>query len=239
VSLAENIPVDIRDEGRTIEIQFWRDFCKSERFIDNFCKATPNPEMDVDVELFIKGIVATLNSSGATPRILDIGSGPVSMLSRSFVGQSVALLAADPLADDYRKMWVNSFGNELTLPVACDGEKLSSAFGGSQFDIVHIRNALDHVIHPISVLEEMIKVAKRGGFIIVHGFENEADAEGWDGFHQWNLSTEMNDLIVRGKNNARYSVANHFKKELRVLRSYRRDIHGFGKGWCGFVAQVI
>jgi SAM-dependent methyltransferase len=239
--LAEQVSVDLRDTGKENELHFWREFCQSERFINNFCLATPNPEIDVEVEIFLKGLACEMSKTGRTLSILDVGSGPVSMLSRSFVGQQVDLKAADPLANEYDAFWDAPYKNELARPVACDGEKLSEKFGSYVFDVVHIRNALDHVIHPITVIEQMIKVAKIRGYLIIHGFENEADAESWMGFHQWNLSYAKDDLIIRGKNDVRYSLAEHFEDRLRVLRSWAciRRILVTDRVWCGVIAQII
>jgi ubiquinone/menaquinone biosynthesis C-methylase UbiE len=64
------------------------------------------------------------------------------------------------------------------------------------FDIVHIRNALDHTIDPVKSMFEMNKVLKKNGFLIIHGFENEAIFENWQGMHQWNLSLEKNLLLI-------------------------------------------
>ena len=40
--------------------------------------------------------------------ILDIGSGPVSMLTNAFHGLRASLKAADPLADEYDPLWTDS-----------------------------------------------------------------------------------------------------------------------------------
>lgn len=231
------IPQSLRDAGRQDEIEFWRSFCQSERFIDNFCTREPNPEIDQDVELFIKGYAVSQNAYGKVPKVLDIGSGPVSMLSRSFSGENVELHAADPLADDYLKLWNPAEYVGLVLPLACPVEQLSKKFGVEQFDVTHIRNALDHVANPLVGLDEMLKVTKPGGFLIVHGFANEAIAEKWQGFHQWNLCwAEGNDFTISGKSGEIHSLANFFGHRARIMRPWMRFPKDT-KPWCGFIAQ--
>ncbi len=93
---------ELEHVGRTEEIAFWRDFVTSERFRANWLLATPNPELDLEVDLLVRGMIAT---SAETIRILDIGSGPVSHFSNGFPRDAVELHAADPLADDYDALW--------------------------------------------------------------------------------------------------------------------------------------
>jgi len=232
-----NVPDHLRDKGRVDEISHWREFCQSRRFIENFCLRQPNPEIDPDVELFIKGYAVAENARGATPKVLDIGSGPVSMLSRSFDGEAVELHAADPLADDYLTLWDPSQYEGLVLPVACAIEELSRKFDLGQFDITHIRNALDHVANPMTGLDEMLKVTKPGGFLIIHGFADEAIAENWQGFHQWNLCwAEGNDFTISGKGGYSQSLKEFFGSRARIMRPWMRYPSG-GKTWCGFIAQ--
>jgi len=227
----------LRDIGREDEISHWREFCQSERFIENFCRRVPNPEIDPDVELFIKGYAVAQNAYGKVPKVLDIGSGPVSMLSNSFSGETVELHAADPLAEDYLQLWDPNSFEGLVLPVACPIEELSLTFGRDEFDVTHIRNALDHVAHPLVGLDEMLKITKPCGFLIVHGFANEALAEKWEGFHQWNLCwAEGNDFTISGRNGATHSLAEFFGERARIMRPWMRYPTG-QKTWCGFIAQ--
>jgi len=232
-----SVPQTLRDVGWDDEMSFWREFCQSERFIENFCVRVPNPEMDQEIELFIKGYAVAQNAHGQVPRVLDIGSGPVSMLSHSFDGEKVELHAADPLADDYRKLWDPSKYKNLVLPVACPVEELSQRFEHNSFDVTHIRNALDHVTNPLDGLEQMLTVTKPGGFLIVHGFANEAVSENWQGFHQWNLCwAEDNDFTVSGKDGSVRSLKKFFGKRARIMRPWMRYPQD-SKAWCGFIAQ--
>jgi ubiquinone/menaquinone biosynthesis C-methylase UbiE len=129
---------------------------------------------------------------------LDVGSGPVSILSRlNTIYTNLVISAADPLATEYytlSKSFTDFF--DITIPQQVEAEELSNFYGNEMFDIVHIRNALDHTIDPVKSLFEMNKVLKKNGFLIIHGFENEAICENWQGMHQWNLSLEKNMLLI-------------------------------------------
>jgi hypothetical protein len=63
------------------------------------------------------------------------------------------------------------------------------------FDIVAIRNALDHSINPILGLYNMLSVCKIGGLILLEHAENEAQHENYIGLHQWNITKKDEDLI--------------------------------------------
>lgn len=232
-----SVSQNLREEGSDVEIAFWREFCQSKRFIDNFCVLEPNPEIDPDIELFIKGYAVAENRHGNIPKMLDIGSGPVSMFSRSFAEERVDLKAADPLANEYSKLWDASPFTGLVMPVACSVEDLSREFDADEFDVTHIRNALDHAANPLVGLDEMLKITKPGGFLIVHGFANEAEAEQWQGFHQWNLCwAPGNDFTVTGKGGVKYSLKKFFGQRARIMRPWIRYPSN-EKAWCGFIAQ--
>ncbi|MEJ0018278.1 MAG: hypothetical protein WDN25_17295 [Acetobacteraceae bacterium] len=83
-------------------------------------------------------------------------------------------------------------------PVAVAGEDLAGHFGTQVFDVAHIRNAIDHAVHPMAVVEQMLAITRPGGFLIIHGFENEAIAEHWHGFHQWNMRVGPRRPGIRG-----------------------------------------
>ena len=174
-----------REEGIKDEESFWASFVKTERFYANWCKLSPNPECNIEIDLLI-----SLFQKFAQRKldILDIGSGPVSILSRCSSADSVNILAVDPLAEFYKSILPSNIAEfDVVIPEQVAAEELSQEFEECFFDVVHIRNALDHAVDPIKCLNEMFKITKKNGFLIIHGFENEAVWENWVGMHQWNL----------------------------------------------------
>ena len=92
------------------------------------------------------------------------------------------------MADFYKSILpsdINEF--DVNIPESVAAEDLSEKFDDDFFDIVHIRNALDHTVDPLRCLNEMYKITKESGYMVIHGFENEAVWENWIGMHQWNL----------------------------------------------------
>lgn len=166
-------------EGFEHEKEFWAEFVQTERFQNNWVKAETNPELDATTRRVI------LAEANGTPLVLDIGSGPVSILR----GLIPDLVAVDPLGDYYREIYpqcavITAYAEDLP-------------FTGN-FDVVHIRNAFDHTQNPRKALESMAGACKPGGLIFIQGFVNEADFEQFAGLHQWNVSVNGNTLIVKG-----------------------------------------
>ncbi len=93
-------------------------------------------------------------------RILDVACG-VGTNSDSFTlrGQ---YFGTDVSANFLRR------GIEQNLRLACaDGEALP--FAGESFDVVITTYALEHCVEPVGLLREMVRVARRGGRIILLG----------------------------------------------------------------------
>lgn len=74
------------------------------------------------------------------------------------------------------------------LPQQCDVEELWRCFPRGVFDIVHVRNGLDHTVRPLQAIQELVRVAKPGGRILLWHWWNE-HPEAWKGLasgpHQW------------------------------------------------------
>jgi SAM-dependent methyltransferase len=235
---------DEREAGRQDELAFWKSWMSDDGGktlsprAASWCDNSPNHELEGWVNVLIRSWIFQVNFREARPAsILDVGSGPISMLSRSFFGGlRVDLKAADPLADDYAKIWPNDPKRmeAVCRPEAVAGEHLTGHFGDGVFDVVHVRNAIDHADHPAAVFGQLVDVVRPGGLIIVHGFENEAAWEKWQGFHQWNLIIRDGDLEVSGKGRAKHRLGATFSDKVMTL-SARTDKLENGKNWCSFV----
>jgi hypothetical protein len=234
----DSVTDEFREIGKIDELNFWQSFVQSERFEQGWLLAKPNPELQLEILLFLRGLAANYQYQHQTLSLLDIGSGPVSILSNAFEAfTNVELQAADPLADHYNQLWQHERKTTVCTPIACEAENLVTRFGSQCFDVTHIRNAIDHCIHPLEAADQMRLVTKSGGFIIIHGAENEADRENWTGFHQWNLTVRRDDLIISGKKGIRYSFRKEFANSLLPTCCY---VYPLGSvNWCGIIAQVL
>lgn len=161
-------------EGAKHELDFWARFIHSEQFA-TWLAPVVTPELDSSVVEFMRPII----KEGGT--VLDVASGVVSVLN-GFVPQE-QLICADVLGDEYRKIFDYKAHNILA-PLPTPAEELPFT---DVFNIAHIRNGLDHCQDVRVAFAQMCAAVKPGGYVIVQGFENEATAENWHGFHQTNL----------------------------------------------------
>ena len=169
--------------GVAEEFKFWQGFVQTERFQTQWAGDFPNPELNPVVRSFIE--------SKLPARVLDVGSGVVSILRGTV--PSVDLVAVDPLGSLYQCLFDYS-ARGITPPVTCPGEELSSWF--PSFDVVHMSNALDHTQDPLRVFDELLEVTRPGGYLIIQGFVDEAKHTGKLGFHQWDIGLHQLELRI-------------------------------------------
>ena len=169
------------------ELNFWKGFVKTERFLKGWVGKGKTPELNQEVADFILSV--------PHETVLDVGSGVVSILNGL-----VPVHAADPLGELYQLVFdYKKYGLNHPIPVTAEDVECYL-----QYDIVHISNALDHTQNPFKAYERLLAAVKPGGYLIIQGFENEATAENWQGFHQWNISVVANSLKITGKETEQY-----------------------------------
>ena len=179
---------NLDQKGVNHEINFWKTFVKSERFLQGWVSQEKTPELNQIVYMFIN----TLNPE----EVLDLGSGPVSILNGTFPKEKIT--TCDPLSQLYQEIFpFSTYG--ITPPEDYPCEELPEEWTG-RFPLVHMSNALDHTRSPQEALQSLTRVCRADGHIIIQGFTNEAVHENYQGFHQWNLRLEGNDLMIGSKN---------------------------------------
>ena len=172
-------------KGADHELSFWKQFVKSDRFVNGWLSNEKTPELNDLVYMFLLG--------QPEAKVLDCGSGVVSILHGTVPKEN--LTACDPLAREYAKFFMYEyFKDTMPLGIAC--EDLTDE---NKFDVVHISNALDHTQNPQAAYNAMYRAVKPGGFLIVQGFVNEGTHEDWTGFHNWNLDVTFGNLSIIGK----------------------------------------
>jgi SAM-dependent methyltransferase len=146
----------------------------------------------------ISGLVAP--SHDAT-RVLEVGSGPLTLLGKNCKGKRVDITATDPLANFYLDM-ATRHGIVPLIPVQqAFAEDLSQYFQPESFDVVYCANALDHSFDPVRGIEEMLIVLRPGGRIVLEHAANEAEHENYTGFHQWNFDERAGSFVMWNVNN--------------------------------------
>merc|ERR1739841_498279 len=88
--------------------------------------------------------LCSLVPADSAPKILNAGSGPIAPSSLQCGGRVVRVVSADGLALLYWRLYEHLSLHAPELPMQCMLEKLSHCFPSNYFDVVHVRNALDH-----------------------------------------------------------------------------------------------
>lgn len=149
--------------------------------------------------------------AGETLSILEVGSGPLTLLGKNWKGQKVNITATDPLASFYLDMAAR---HGISPPIRVQqafAEDLSHYFDSESFNVVYCANALDHSFDPIRGIEEMLIVLKPNGRIVLEHAVNEAEHEHYAGFHQWNFD-EIDGRFVVWNNHHRIDVSSRFNE---------------------------
>src|SRR5215204_6388762 len=128
----------------------------------------------------LRSCVSELRLAGVRlPRLLEVGSGPLSILASGVDENLFTIVAADPLACQYRDLLKLYDVTYPIQPVPAGGESLVKSFGPQSFDIVYSSNALDHTSSPQQCIQQMCRVVRPGGFILLEGFVREGSHGNW------------------------------------------------------------
>ena len=137
--------------------------------------------------------------------VLDVGSGPVSVLGRD---PRAELVQADPLAAEYAAMLEAVGIGPPGRLVAVEGERLVEEFGPESFDLVYSRNALDHTADPLEVLRQMCSVVRRGCWVVAETYINEGAGSGYAGLHRWNFDVKKDGRAILWNRDGSWDVQN-------------------------------
>lgn len=214
-------------KGAQHEIDFWKRFVQTEQF-NTWLADGVTPELDTTVAEFIGAALQT-----GKIQVLDVASGVVSILN-GLVPKN-QLIAADVLGDEYRKLFSYKV-HDILPPVAAPAERLPFA---DVFDIVHIRNGLDHCQDVMQAWRSIHGATKQGGAIIIQGFENEATAENWQGFHQHNLWVNKYDqILVDSKDGAKGVIGGAGDANTEIIFATRYALPN-GKTWFVWIGKKL
>lgn len=180
------------EDGKDFELDFWKKWVGNEggEWPDEF-----NERIDPRFKLQ-SYITKHLDADASQARILDVGAGPLTILGKVWPGHEIKLTAVDALGKQYASMLARK-GLEAPVPTeTCNTEELTDRFSLDEFDLVHVRNALDHGFDPMLGIAQMLSVVRKGGFVAMYHFANEAETARYGGFHQWNFKVQDRDLVI-------------------------------------------
>jgi SAM-dependent methyltransferase len=171
------------------EIGYWHRTIEKDpgQFARRFERVRPGNQM-------LPGFVSLVPSERV--ELLDVGCGPAPAVIGKYSKQ-VEITACDPLADHYQDLLDRHGIRSPVRLVKADGEELVAQFGSERFDIVHIRNALDHSYRPVDIVRNMVRCAKPGGLVMIRTVIEEGANEGYHGLHQWDIYPGAGDFYIR------------------------------------------
>jgi len=141
--------------------------------------------------------------------ILDVGAGPLTYLGKKAVGRSLTITAIDALAHEYDKILNKYSIQPLVRTQKLDAENLTARYGPNTFDLCFARNCLDHTYDPERAILQMIQVVKKGRYVLLEHYPNEAENQHYSGLHQWNFDVSPDgDFLIYSKS----TVTNFSKK---------------------------
>ncbi len=174
------------------------------------------------------------------PRVLDVGSGPLSLLVHGWQTGRLDLVACDPLADHYRPLLARN-GLSASYPqLACPGEALVTHFGRASFDVAWIHNALDHSADPQKVLREMADVLRPGGYLLFQGWSREGSAQRWQGLHRHDLFLDSErQLMTESHHEGRAIAARRIASDVPLEVVEMTDTPAHGRTWLSIIWRKL
>jgi SAM-dependent methyltransferase len=186
-------PVRGRRQALREEAGYWRDWIRDRggRWHADF-----DYRFDPEAEVEDGALRSVLNEAGADACILDVGAGPVTSVGSRYEGVPLKVVAVDPLADEYNRLLASAGLEPPIRTEQVEGERLLSRFGAEAFHIAYARNALDHAVDPVVIIEQMLAVLRPGGYVVLRHRTDEAIQQKYVQLHQWNFAAREGRLIV-------------------------------------------
>lgn len=185
------------------ELEFWdKELSGEGPFSKTTLRRNSKGEMSKEFPFFIIPFLEEMKTkTKKLPKVLDLGSGPLSQLAWGAEVKLFNLFPVDPLADEYIKLLKKHkqvINTKYTL-IQGEGETLSQKYGEDYFDMVWSHNAIDHSQDPVKVFEEIVKVTKPGGYIVFQGWANEGKNNEYFGLHRHDIYWKDGALYVTTK----------------------------------------
>jgi SAM-dependent methyltransferase len=193
MSVARKPPERLWREGFHEEVAFWERVLPGRvATLDDYrARADPNaPVSDPVIERLLTEIPEQIVS------IIDVGSGPLTAIGKTYPGKTLRISAADPLAPEYARIMREAGLEPPVPPIACRGEDLLEHFRPESFDIAFAQNALDHCVHPQRVITNMVRLVKSGRFVVLRHKRSEGRHQNYRGLHQWNFDVEDGEFVI-------------------------------------------
>ena len=137
--------------------------------------------------------------AGSKVRILDVGAGPLTMLGKTHPTKKLEIVPVDVLASEYDALLAKHGIAPPVRTVFAEAEKLTESFPENSFDLVSARNSIDHTHDPLEAIKQMLRCVKENHILAMDHVENEGTNQHYRGLHQWDLTVERAEFLIRGK----------------------------------------
>lgn len=179
--------------GIPYEVAFWRSYYrnrKSRKELFGWSQYRQECSLDnFDAATYISGLGV------ADPVIVDVGCALSYAFGSIFGGKEYPVVYLDPLAPFYNKI-LDDYSLDFPRITFGMGETLGMVFPADSVSFFHIRNALDHSMRPITVIWQALMSLHTGGVLYLNHKPNEAEHEGYIGFHQYNIDCVDGRLVI-------------------------------------------
>jgi SAM-dependent methyltransferase len=213
-----------RQEGLHSELAFW-DGWLQRRELNGFALRT-DPNRVVQPWLWCH-----LDAASPIHRLLDVGSGPLSVVGQVAPAGRLQLTCCDVLASEYLDLLAKHGIKPLHTIDRVGGEALVRHYGPACFDLAFSNNAIDHTESPAEVLRQMALVVRPGGTVLIQVGEHEGRHGGYQGLHQWDLWEERQHLWLSAPDHEPMDVSNALDPLLERRSIERVLINPVGKPW--------
>lgn len=193
---------DRRRAGWSDEIAFWDHWLTTRGFNwpeDYRRKTDPNARIVIPPR-FLPPEATSLRRflPRRRPRIsiLDVGSGPLSLVGTRLPGVDVELVPVDPLADEYNELLDRHGVSPPVRTRPCPAETVADVLGEARFDLVYCQNALDHTENALGGLEQMVRAVKPSRWVLLKHVIDEGEHEDYGGLHDWNFRIEEGRFVI-------------------------------------------
>jgi SAM-dependent methyltransferase len=187
-------PVRGRRHALREEVEYWQHWLatQGDKWADDYkYRLDPNAEV---ADPALRDALTRLSQDRVS--ILDVGAGPVSSVGYRFPGKRLVLSAVDPLADHYDRLLAKQGVDPPARTERAEGERLLEHFGPDRFDIAYSRNALDHAVDPVLIIENMLGVVRTHGYVVLRHVRNEAVNQAYVQLHQWNFDERDGRFLI-------------------------------------------
>lgn len=191
-----------RQEGWDDEIAFWDHWLRTRGFNwpEDYARKTDRRAKILIPPRFLPPEATTWARflPGRRPRItiLDVGSGPLSLVGTRLPGVDVELVPVDPLADEYNELLERHGVVAPVPPRPCAAEAVADVLGERRFDLVYSQNALDHSDDPLVALRQALRAVKPDRWIVLKHTFDEGEREGYGGLHDWNFTIDEGRFVI-------------------------------------------